>query len=388
MRLIKITQVELQPRSTAGASLKETERWVNPDEVKELRRTTLHDPYRSDSGSDTKGIDHAVLALRLNGEEIFIKDEPLEEMASTIMGPQEDIFEQIQQAVIAWFAAHPVRNGDDGEPGPGPTPEEIAFAIAAYIQANPPQRGLPGENATVEQIAIAVAAYFGEHPIPAPIPGTNGREIELQRTTDFIQWRYRGDPAWTNLVALTAVKGDKGDAGKSVSIRVSNGVIQWQNVGDAGWVDIATLASLKGNTGANIELQATTTAIQWRVVGASTWIDLVLLSALKGAQGPAGQTFLAQINVTDTATLAITLGVVDMRFGCPGAIVGERYLAFVRSYKLNGAASATPGRPAGYYVVAVDCMVADTINIAHMRPAIALGSKYELFTDIVKVNAT
>jgi hypothetical protein len=38
--------------------------------------------------------------------------------------------------------------------------------------------------------------------------------------------------------------------------------------------------------------------------------------------------------------------------------------------------------------VAVDCIAADTINIAHMRPAIALGAKYELFTDIVKVNAS
>jgi hypothetical protein len=32
--------------------------------------------------------------------------------------------------------------------------------------------------------------------------GTNGREIELQATSDFIQWRYASGGEWTNLIAL------------------------------------------------------------------------------------------------------------------------------------------------------------------------------------------
>lgn len=42
-------------------------------------------------------------------------------------------------------------------------------------------------------------------------PGDDGREIELQKSATHIQWRYVGDPTWTNLVALSDLKGDPGD---------------------------------------------------------------------------------------------------------------------------------------------------------------------------------
>lgn len=40
--------------------------------------------------------------------------------------------------------------------------------------------------------------------------GTNGKEIELQKSTTHIQWRYVGDTDWTNLVALVDLKGNNG----------------------------------------------------------------------------------------------------------------------------------------------------------------------------------
>lgn len=43
--------------------------------------------------------------------------------------------------------------------------------------------------------------------------GTDGREIELQATTDYIQWRYVGDSTWINLIALSDLKGQKGERG-------------------------------------------------------------------------------------------------------------------------------------------------------------------------------
>ena len=43
--------------------------------------------------------------------------------------------------------------------------------------------------------------------------GTPGREIELQNNGTAIQWRYVGDNAWTDLVQLSALKGEKGDKG-------------------------------------------------------------------------------------------------------------------------------------------------------------------------------
>ena len=44
--------------------------------------------------------------------------------------------------------------------------------------------------------------------------GINGKEIELQKSTTHIQWRYIGDTDWTNLIALSDLKGAKGDIGE------------------------------------------------------------------------------------------------------------------------------------------------------------------------------
>lgn len=44
-------------------------------------------------------------------------------------------------------------------------------------------------------------------------PGKDGREIELQNSGTAIQWRYVGDNAWTDLIQLSALKGEKGDKG-------------------------------------------------------------------------------------------------------------------------------------------------------------------------------
>ena len=43
--------------------------------------------------------------------------------------------------------------------------------------------------------------------------GQDGREIELQKTSLYVQWRYAGDVTWRNLVALSDLKGEKGDKG-------------------------------------------------------------------------------------------------------------------------------------------------------------------------------
>ena len=44
-------------------------------------------------------------------------------------------------------------------------------------------------------------------------PGKDGREIEVQNNGTAIQWRYAGDDEWTDLVQLSALKGEKGDPG-------------------------------------------------------------------------------------------------------------------------------------------------------------------------------
>lgn len=97
-------------------------------------------------------------------------------------------------------------------------------------------------------------------------PGSDGREVELQKSATHIQWRYEGEPAWTDLVALADLEGPQGPAG---------------NDGAQG---------PKGDTGADgreVELQVTATHIQWRLAGGS-WQDLIALSELEGPQGEQG----------------------------------------------------------------------------------------------------
>ena len=44
--------------------------------------------------------------------------------------------------------------------------------------------------------------------------GTDGREIELRKDSLYIQWRYKGDSSWNNLIAYSDLKGDEGDRGE------------------------------------------------------------------------------------------------------------------------------------------------------------------------------
>lgn len=50
---------------------------------------------------------------------------------------------------------------------------------------------------------ITITATDGED-------GEDGREVELQTTADYIQWRYVGDTSWINLIELASLKGDNG----------------------------------------------------------------------------------------------------------------------------------------------------------------------------------
>lgn len=44
-------------------------------------------------------------------------------------------------------------------------------------------------------------------------PGKDGREVELRATSTHIQWRYADAASWTDLVALSTLKGDPGQPG-------------------------------------------------------------------------------------------------------------------------------------------------------------------------------
>lgn len=190
------------------------------------------------------------------------------------------------------------------------------------------------------QDAALVATWIGATgglPGPAGEDGADGTPIELQRTVTHVQWRYVGEPTWTNLFALADLKGDKGDQGDKgdkgdkgeqgdsfepdavglfaqrpgydgeaagfAFLATDTGELYFRQ-GGSGWS--AGLPFGKGEKGdkgdkgdqgdqgavgadgREVELQKTATHIQWRYVGETGWNNLAALADLKGDKGDQG----------------------------------------------------------------------------------------------------
>ncbi|MBR6778752.1 MAG: hypothetical protein IKM43_01180 [Clostridia bacterium] len=129
------------------------------------------------------------------------------------------------------------------------------------------------------------------------IKGDTGvaKEIEIQATAEYIQWRYEGDANWQNLVSLASLKGLKGDTGvaQEVLIQATADYIQWKYEDDTTWQNLVSLATLKGekgDAGNEVLLNVTATHIQWKHEGDAEWEDLISLESLKGLKGDIGET--------------------------------------------------------------------------------------------------
>ena len=84
--------------------------------------------------------------------------------------------------------------------------------------------------------------------------GINGKNIEVKRTTEYIQWRYEGGE-WQNLVAIANITGPAGQNGadgangKTPEFRVNENTLQWRYAGDEIWLNLYDLTALKGADG-------------------------------------------------------------------------------------------------------------------------------------------
>ena len=84
--------------------------------------------------------------------------------------------------------------------------------------------------------------------------GINGKSIEVQRATEYIQWRYEGGE-WQNLVAIADITGPAGQNGKdgangkTPEFRVNESTLQWRYTGDEIWLNLYDLTALKGADG-------------------------------------------------------------------------------------------------------------------------------------------
>ena len=84
--------------------------------------------------------------------------------------------------------------------------------------------------------------------------GINGKNIEVKRTTEYIQWRYEGGE-WQNLVSISDITGPAGQNGadgangKTPEFRVNENTLQWRYAGDEIWLNLYDLTALKGADG-------------------------------------------------------------------------------------------------------------------------------------------
>jgi len=64
-----------------------------------------------------------------------------------------------------------------------------------------------------QTIILSGTTFIPGTPSGQGTPGEDGRDIELQKGTTHIQWRYVGDTAWSDLVALVDLHGTNGTDG-------------------------------------------------------------------------------------------------------------------------------------------------------------------------------
>ena len=112
---------------------------------------------------------------------------------------------------------------------------------------------IPGAGSTFETVRVSNGALVAF--IQANSAAADGREIEMQKSATHVQWRYVGDAAWTNLVALTEITGPSGangEDGEEVQLRKNSTHVQWKLASAVTWTDLIPLADLKGEAGTGL----------------------------------------------------------------------------------------------------------------------------------------
>lgn len=107
--------------------------------------------------------------------------------------------------------------------------------------------GSENEFQTVRVSNAALVAFIQTHSAAA-----SGREVELQKSTTHVQWRYAGDPTWTDLIPLADITGPSGADGEEVMMRTNSTHVQWKLASASVWTDLIPLADLKGEAGTGL----------------------------------------------------------------------------------------------------------------------------------------
>lgn len=131
---------------------------------------------------------------------------------------------------------------------------------------------------------------------------------EVRNNGTAVQWKYRDETDWRDLVALTELRGAAGENGKNgtdgkdginaknIEVQRAETHIQWRYEGGE-WQNLVAIADIEGPAGQNgtdgangktPEFRVSENILQWRYVGDEIWLNLYDLNALKGADGRDG----------------------------------------------------------------------------------------------------
>lgn len=253
-------------------------------------------------------------------------------VAAYFMDHEIDFNDQIAAEVAEYLAANPPAAGQNA------TAAQVQQAVNAYLAMYPPAPGQTGatgpagESVTPAQLAAAVAAYLQANPPQPGATGPAGQNATAEQVAQAVS-AYVVTSAFTAQIAAAVaaymaannMKGPKGDKGD------------------------------QGNPGTN----------------GSNATAMVLVG---------------NVAISQTAVVAIALGLRDVTTALAGTVVGERYLAFCRTYRVPATATnATAGQPVGYAIVDAKCNIAGQITVTLQAPLLAIGASYQLNCDIVRV---
>jgi len=129
------------------------------------------------------------------------------------------------------------------------------------------------------------------------VNGADGKQVEMQQSSGYVQWRYVGDSTWRNLMPLSMIAGADGSDGRNVDLQEAGGWIQWRHQGDAQWQNLVSLDEMRGangndgsdgQPGASVDLRNFGGFLQWKRTNSDTWTDIITLSDLHGSDGEDG----------------------------------------------------------------------------------------------------
>lgn len=132
------------------------------------------------------------------------------------------------------------------------SPEGLARLVAAVTQNIEAKSNDPGQIEVIDSLngvtSIPVLQQIGStvklvRVLVSILRGVDGREVFLQVTETYIQWRYT-DGMWDNLIALADLKGDKGE---TPVLRTNSNGIEWkyESEEEDAWKELVSYETLK-----------------------------------------------------------------------------------------------------------------------------------------------